>query len=176
MTLENWRPVPGYEGLYEASDHGRVRSLDRIDSRGNRALGRVLLPDVRPSGHLRVSLCRNGRVKRMWVHRLVLSIFVGPCPDGLEGCHDDGDPANNAVDNLRWDTKSANARDRQRHGTDRQTRKTHCPQRHEYSTENTYFSAEGHRHCRACTLAVQRENKESINASRRKRYASRKVA
>lgn len=176
MSQEDWQPVPGYEGRYEVSDFGRVRSLDRLDSRGNRAWGRVLSPDVRPSGHLRVTLCRDGHPKRTWVHWLVLSVFVGPHPEGLETCHNDGDPANNAVSNLRWDTKSANARDRLRHGRHHQAARTRCPSGHEYSAGNTYFSAKGHRHCRTCVLAGQRERKESINAARRKRYAARKAA
>jgi hypothetical protein len=50
------------------------------------------------------------------VHRLVLEAFVGPCPEGFEGCHFDGDPSNNAVKNLRWDTHLNNMKDIQRHG------------------------------------------------------------
>jgi len=51
------------------------------------------------------------------VHRLVLDAFVGPCPDGLEACHLDGDAGNNRVSNLRWDTSKANTDDMRRHGT-----------------------------------------------------------
>lgn len=51
------------------------------------------------------------------VHRLVLLAFVGPCPDGLQACHNDGDRENNRPDNLRWDTPSSNYADRDRHGT-----------------------------------------------------------
>lgn len=47
----------------------------------------------------------------------MLTAFVGPCPDGMEGCHNDGDPHNNRLDNLRWDTRANNARDAIRHGT-----------------------------------------------------------
>jgi hypothetical protein len=57
-------------------------------------------------------------VKRM--HRLVLFAFVGPCPPGMEGCHNDGNHQNNALSNLRWDTPSANQRDRAKHGTSNQ--------------------------------------------------------
>lgn len=50
------------------------------------------------------------------VHRLVLEAFVGPCPSGCEGCHYDGNPANNIVSNLRWDTTKNNCLDKRRHG------------------------------------------------------------
>jgi len=157
---EHWRPVVGHEGRYKVSDLGRVRSVDRIDSRGNRAWGRVLAPDVTASGHLRVALCVDGKARRHFVHRLVLAAFVGPRPDGMEACHNDGDPKNNVVGNLRWDTKSANARDRRRHGTDEHARKTHCPQKHPYDPSNTYYSAQGYRRCRICLLAGHKAKRD----------------
>jgi hypothetical protein len=55
--------------------------------------------------------------KLLYVHRLVLEAFVGPCPDGMEGCHGDGDTANNRLGNLRWDTPKSNRADASRHGT-----------------------------------------------------------
>lgn len=51
------------------------------------------------------------------VHRLVLMAFVGPCPEGMEGCHADGNRANNSLVNLRWDTREANEKDKVQHGT-----------------------------------------------------------
>jgi hypothetical protein len=56
------------------------------------------------------------------VHTLVLEAFVGPCLPGMECCHRDGNPANNRLDNLRWDTRAANRRDMLRHGTHRNAR------------------------------------------------------
>ena len=173
---EEWRAVPGYGDRYEVSNLGRVRRIRRTGYRGKLIPDHYLTPDVRPSGHLRVSLSLDSRVTRVWVHHLVLKGFVGPQPEGTEACHNDGDPTNNVAGNLRWDTKSANARDRQLHGTDHNARKTHCPKGHEYSSENTYLSGNGHRRCRTCILSGQRESKESINASRRRRYARRKAA
>ncbi|RUU22663.1 HNH endonuclease [Mesorhizobium sp. M7A.F.Ca.AU.002.06.1.1] len=57
-------------------------------------------------------------MKICYVHLLVLEAFVGPRPDGLEGCHNDGNPDNNRLDNLRWDTPESNQADRIAHGTD----------------------------------------------------------
>jgi hypothetical protein len=150
---ERWLPIRGYEGLYEISDLGRVRGLLR---------SHLLKPDVRPSGHLRVTLSRDGSVERFWVHRLVLETFVGPRLPEMECCHNDGRPANNAVSNLRWDTKSANAQDRRRHGTDDRARRTHCPHGHEYVPSNTYWTKNGWRGCRSCILARQKVERDRI--------------
>jgi hypothetical protein len=51
------------------------------------------------------------------IHRLVLEAFVGPCPNGFEACHNDGDRQNNRLENLRWDTRSGNHSDKEQHGT-----------------------------------------------------------
>ena len=67
-------------------------------------------------GHQYVDLSRGGVKRRHSVHRLVLHAFVGPCPDGMEACHNNGDAADNRLKILRWDTRSENAKDRFRHG------------------------------------------------------------
>ncbi len=67
------------------------------------------------SGHLGVLLYNGVKLKKFWVHRLVLIAFVGDCPPGKECCHNDGDATNNRVENLRWDTRSANMKDRFTH-------------------------------------------------------------
>ena len=104
-TQERWLPIPGYEGSYKVSDHGRVWS-----SLSERALN----PSKRRHGGYRVVTLK----RRQWaVHKLVLLAFVGPCPDGMEVCHEDGDPENNHLWNLRYDTHDANVQDRRVHGT-----------------------------------------------------------
>lgn len=76
---------------------------------------RKLKPSTMLHGHLVVTLTKNAR--KTMVHRVVLLAFVGPCPDGMEGCHNDGNPANNAISNLRYDTHASNMADRRKHGT-----------------------------------------------------------
>lgn len=63
-----------------------------------------------------VSFHRDGKLWPRTIHRLVLEAFVGPCPEGLEGCHNDGNPEHNHVGNLRWDTHASNMADRKTHG------------------------------------------------------------
>lgn len=126
IAAETWKPVVGFEGQYEVSDFGRVRSLDRtseyqrLDQYSGRLLtirrhhrGHFLQPSASKSGHLSVVL---GRGNTRQVHTLVLEAFVGPCPAGHEGCHGDDIPSNNNLSNLRWDTRSANLHDAVRNG------------------------------------------------------------
>ena len=115
---ETWRPVVGYEGDYEVSNFGSVVSLKR----GNRE---EMAPLRQASGHLGVSLCRSGVKVRHRIHRLVLAAFVGPCPDGMEVRHLDGDPANNYVGNLTYGTASENRADAYRHGGRRVGQRSH---------------------------------------------------
>lgn len=144
-TRESWRPIIGFEGLYEVSDHGRVR---------NARTNYVLSPYVLRDGYLQVTLPRLGEVRRKnWpVHRLVLAAFAGPCPDGMEGCHNDGNRTHNTLGNLRWDTHSGNAADSLLHGTHHETNKTHCPRGHLLGKPNLSEAAlrRGRRACLAC--------------------------
>ena len=159
-TPETWKPIPGYEGQYEVSDHGRVRSLTRYvlrkDGRKILCKGQVLKPWRQNSGHVAVRLSRR---KRETVHRLVLEAFKGACPIGMEACHADDNPVNNHIDNLRWASHSANLYDQVRNGIHPQASKTHCKHGHEFTEENTYIRTAGHRECRTCKRRLNREAK-----------------
>lgn len=147
-TTERWLPVVGYEGLYEVSDHGRARSLDRLTPqviKGTPTLcryrGRILTIPT-PKGALRdmrVNLYRNGQATRRSIHALVLEAFVGPRPDGLWALHWDDNHQNNRLENLRWGTPRDNVRDSVRNGVNGQAKKTHCKYGHEYTPENTQY-------------------------------------
>lgn len=117
---ERWLPVPGYEDLYEVSDLGRVRSVDRVIPRKTglaRYRGQVLKVWIRPSGYAQVVLSASGRQQSYLVHELVAAAFIGPRPGRLWVAHNDGDPSNNAASNLRYDTPTGNHGDKRAHGT-----------------------------------------------------------
>lgn len=117
MTNETWKPVVGYEGLYEVSDLGRLKSLGKRFA-GDRNEARIRRIKAHPSGYLRVTLVKDGRRKTYGVHRLLLVAFRGPpSSETIEPRHLDGNRANNILPNLVWGTKAENYDDRRRHGT-----------------------------------------------------------
>jgi len=123
VTEEIWKPIPGYEGCYEVSNLGRVKSCARYVERtthlGNTHTKfireRILRHGIQKSGHHLVVLNNHAKDTRL-VHRLVLLAFVGPAPDGLWGLHEDGDPDNNTIENLFYGTPERNIRDVVFHG------------------------------------------------------------
>lgn len=165
--MSNWRPVDGWEGYYEVSDLGEVRSVTRtVTVRGGTKRtykGKTLSHGINRHGYPVVVLSKPGQQKTAKVHRLVLTAFRGPCPDGMEGCHNNGQRDDARLENLRWDTPSNNQYDRRKHGTDFQVNKTHCPQGHEYTSENTKVipSRPTARYCRQCHK--DRSKKETSN-------------
>ena len=111
---EIWRDIPGYEGKYQASNLGRVRSLDRrvgICHGATRLMrGRILKPaGSKRNPHLYVVLGHGAPGSP--VHQLVARTFLGPCPTGQEVRHLDGDPLNNRADNLAYGTRTENILD-----------------------------------------------------------------
>lgn len=154
MTCE-WRPVVGFEGLYEVSSDGQIRGLDRviinpIHGKLVRQVRRgfVMAQRTNYKGYKTVNLHKNGRAHQAIVHRVILEAFVGP-GGGLQGCHNNGDPGDNRIENLRWGTTSDNVLDQVTHGTHHHARKTHCAQGHPFDEQNTLRTKRG-RQCRKC--------------------------
>jgi hypothetical protein len=116
--MELFLPVPGYEGRYEASSLGRIKSLPNKVRKTEIFLKFSTHPRT---GYFLANLTNhNGKrwvQKAFWVARLIALTFHGPCPPGMEACHGDGVKTNNASNNLRWDTPTANQADRALHGT-----------------------------------------------------------
>ena len=152
---ETWKAVVGYEGIYEVSNHGQVRSLPRIDMSGNNRLGKMRKLEIDKDGYNKIVLRLDGVSRKFLVHRLVLEAFVGPCPENMEACHNNGMPGDNHVPNLRWDTNEANKADIIRHGRNFNLNKTHCVNGHPYAGENLRPSdwEKGNRACLACDRA-----------------------
>lgn len=115
-----WLPAIGYEGFYEVSDDGHVRSLSRqyVSKTGRKVTvqARKLKVGIVNGYHV-VSLSKDGKSKSFRLHCLMMLTFVGPCPSGHEVCHWDGKRDNNHLSNLRYGTKVENMEDRIRHGT-----------------------------------------------------------
>lgn len=122
LTVERWLPVVGFEGSYEVSDHGRVRSLDRVVHRSDggmeRRRGQMMFCCAHHSGYTLTKLRRNGKARPVFVHVLVAEAFLGPKPSPAhQVAHQDGSRNNNAVGNLRWATPQQNiGEDRNAHG------------------------------------------------------------
>lgn len=103
---EKWRPVVGFEGVYEISSSGRVRRVLR--SSGTQA-GRILRPQYRnPHGYPCVVLYRNQKARCCFLHHLVAAAFFGPRPPGNEVNHKDGNKRNSNVINLEYVSPSQN--------------------------------------------------------------------
>lgn len=115
--MEHWKDIDGFEGLYQVSDKGRVRSLDRVvlATRYGKPLpitkkGRVLRTSVKKDGYVSIQIYKDSKYYTFTVHRLVAKAFVEN-PDNLpEINHIDGNKQNNTVDNLEWCTRGYNIR------------------------------------------------------------------
>lgn len=117
-------PIPGCDGYFAGEDGSIVSCWVQKGRDSGRGTDWVLsdephqiFPSSDSRGRQRIEINQNGQRRKHFVHRLVLAAFVGPCPDGCECCHFDGNAGNNNLRNLRWDTKLANHADRHRHGT-----------------------------------------------------------
>ena len=156
MRLTEFRPIPGYEGSYEINGLGAVWSIPRTSHRrkvGPRpAGGQFMTPALDKKGYQVVYLRAQGdsRAKPRFVHQLVAEAFIGPRPDGLVTCHNNGARTDNRVSNLRYDTQAGNLADMVKHGTSAQSAKTTCPMGHEYTRENIDPKYTRGRKCLAC--------------------------
>ena len=154
--VETWRDVVGYEGRYRVSDQGNVWSC---------LTDRLLRQRPTHKGKLQVTLIpATGKADKqmVYVHRLVLGAFVGPCPAGMVACHYNDIGTDNRLENLRWDTPSANEYDKVRNGRSVQANKTHCKQGHVFNDENTYIRPDGNRCCRACRKLGMRRSRAKM--------------
>lgn len=121
MSLEQWKDIEGFPG-YQVSNHGRVRSLDRIvlTANGQRRRYKGVIftgSSTNQKGHRKVPLGRDGKAHMQYIHHLVALAFIGPRPEGMIVAHGDGDHGNNHDWNLRYTTQVGNMDDARKHGT-----------------------------------------------------------
>lgn len=109
--MEQWQDIEGYEGMYQVSNYGRVKSLERYKENHGKLQKvdeRILVQAQKEGGYMFVSLWKDGKQKMHYVHRLVVQAFIGYIPDGYTVNHLDFNPENNHVDNLEIVTQSEN--------------------------------------------------------------------
>lgn len=109
--VEKWVAIKGLEGMYEVSDFGRLRSIDRYVKSKNANVfqkGKILVPQVDNKGYLRFSLSKDNKRIRFKAHRLVASHFIDNSENKAQVNHKDGNKKNNSVSNLEWVTNREN--------------------------------------------------------------------
>lgn len=108
MAQECWKDVVGYEGLYQVSDMGHIKKPTATSFKAA-----TLRKD---DGYYVVTLYKNNKGSTKYIHRIVLEAFVGPCPEGMECRHLNGEQKHNMLSNLTWGTYCENAQDTVKHG------------------------------------------------------------
>lgn len=154
---EEWRTVTGFEGYYEVSNKGRVRSVPRVTIRSNgvplTVSGRVLkCTPGNEYGHLKVSLQRDGAWTHAWVHRLVALEWCERQPGQDYVLHGPEGHTVNHVGNIRWGTQRDNAADRKEFGVPYPAPRDRCSAGHLMTEENTYRPPKrpNDRNCKEC--------------------------
>lgn len=164
--MEEWRDIAGYEGVYQVSNQGRVKSLARTvmgaNCHGNQARHlkeRILKCTIGGKGYLMCGLYASGRVRHVTVHALVAEAFLEN-PDNLPLVrHLNDKKTDNRASNLAWGTYGDNAQDAVRNGRNYHKSLTHCKWGHEYTDENTCRTKYG-RDCRRCRHERNRAARE----------------
>ena len=107
--MEIFKDIKGYEGMYQISDLGNVKSLERLNSAGKHIKERLLKKDFDPTtGYYSIGLNKDGKSKRLWIHRLVADAFLANPNKYPQVNHKDENKRNNNVDNLEWCTETYN--------------------------------------------------------------------
>jgi hypothetical protein len=170
VDTEVWRPVVGYEGLYDVSNKGRVLSKARVvehSGHPRRVQEKVLKASPDSAGYPVVTLSVHGETNKVRVHVIEMAAFFGPCPQGQRVLHWDDNPGNNAITNLRYGTQLENLLDCVRNGHHASTRKTRCSNGHEFTAANTrIFTPKNGRPRRVCVKCKQKHT--AATALRRK--------
>jgi len=116
-TQEEWRPIPGWP-YYQVSDFGRVKTCAPHGRGTKEKPWRLLSASKAGTGYLNVSLHHRGESRRVYIHRLVLEVFVGPPEPGMQARHiENNNRKDNRLENLKWGTAQENSDDMVAHGS-----------------------------------------------------------
>lgn len=106
--MELWKDVKEYKGLYQVSNLGNIKSLDKKDSLGRKVKGKKMKPIKRKDGYLDITLHKDGKGKHFLLHRLIAEAFIENKNNSNEINHIDENKTNNKVENLEWCNRSYN--------------------------------------------------------------------
>ncbi|MBN2445645.1 MAG: NUMOD4 motif-containing HNH endonuclease [Phycisphaerae bacterium] len=159
---EEWRPIEGSDGLYSVSSLGRVRSEPLRRWAPGRQRGRILACNPDSKGYPFFAMCIPQKpIRRPKVHRVVAATFIGPCPEGMQVNHKNGNKADNRVENLEYVTCMENIRHGWRTGL--------------YRRENRTGEKHGRAKVTNATAALMRQSTESCTVLGRRYRVSRSV-
>lgn len=163
---EQWKAIPGMP-LYMASSLGRIKRLAFTSTNNRRNPEVICKQHIGSKGYLTVNTIHGTKT----VHPLVARAFIGERPEGLDTCHNDGNPSNNHIDNLRYDTRRNNLLDQFEHGTynNGMKAKTHCKRGHDLNGDDVTVNSKGYRVCLAC----KRENNAKFYETHGSEYYSK---
>lgn len=146
--IEVWKDIPGYEGLYQASSFGRIKSLDKLSSNNRKIKGKLLKASKDSGGYYMVKLYKDGIKKQINIARLILSTFSRLPVEKEVACHfPDSDINNNNITNLVWNTQLINKSHELLHGTRLLGEKHNRVKLKEYQVKEIIKLSKSHRKC-----------------------------
>lgn len=105
---EIWKDVVGYKGIYQVSNFGRVKGIDRVGGNNHTYKEKILKPQAHTHGYFQVTLNNKSKKTKVYIHRIVLEAFEGSCPPEMECNHKNGNKRDNRLSNLEYCTRSDN--------------------------------------------------------------------
>lgn len=142
MLDEVWKDIAGFEGFYQCSSYGRIRSVDHPD---RRTKARILKQGISDKGYSLIGFWMNKKVNTKRVHRVIAMTFIPNPKNFKEVNHIDGNKLNNSVDNLEWTTRSENVKHAWRNNLIKNTSKRKLTKKEVMEIRELYNRRKGHK-------------------------------